>query len=242
MAEYAYYHAKYTSTKISPFSANYGFEPRTTWPTEIQFQNPASEMYGHYMSDVHWKLKEQLAESLELMKKHYNKKRKAIEPLEKGELVMLSGRNNRAKHRGKKLDDKMLGPFEVILVGSNGRFCKLRLLDHRKLHLVFDIDFLERYRGTNRKKHIRQIEVDGEEWVMESIIASGPSDDNPKHHVLLVHWKDFAQIENSSETHENVAGHNMELLQDYYKKNPAMEKDGRFGLEKKKKLRRKKTS
>jgi len=37
MAEYAYNNSKHSSTKISPFYANYGFEPRTNWPTEIQF-------------------------------------------------------------------------------------------------------------------------------------------------------------------------------------------------------------
>jgi len=37
MAEYAYHNSKHSSTKISPFYANYGFEPQTTWPTEIQF-------------------------------------------------------------------------------------------------------------------------------------------------------------------------------------------------------------
>jgi hypothetical protein len=119
MAEYAYNNSKHATTKISPFYANYGFEPRTTWPTEIQFRNPASEMYGHYMTGVHQKLKERLVESVDLMKKYYNKKRKEMEPLKKGELVMLNGRNIRTKHRCKKMENKMLGPFKVASVGSN---------------------------------------------------------------------------------------------------------------------------
>ena len=44
MVEYAYNNSKHSSTKISPFYANYGFEPRLNWPTEIHFQNPASEL------------------------------------------------------------------------------------------------------------------------------------------------------------------------------------------------------
>jgi hypothetical protein len=100
-------------------------------------------MYGHYMNQVHQKLKHRLLESVELMQKHYNKRRKILEPLKKGELVMLNGRNIRAKHHCKKLDDKMLAPFEVISVGSNNRYCKLKLPDHWKLHPVFNIDLLE---------------------------------------------------------------------------------------------------
>jgi len=129
MAEYAYNNSKHASTKISPFYANYGFEARTTWPTDIQFRNPASEMYGHYMNEVHQKLKQWLSESVEMMQKHYSKRRKIMESLKKGELVLLNGRNIRAKHRCKKLEDKMFGPFEVISVGSNNRYCKLKLPD-----------------------------------------------------------------------------------------------------------------
>jgi iron-sulfur cluster repair protein YtfE (RIC family) len=93
MAEYTYNNSKHSATKISPVYANYRFEARTSWPTEVQFRNPASEMYSHYMTGVHNRLRERLEESVELMKKHYNKKRKDIVPLEKGELVLLNGRN-----------------------------------------------------------------------------------------------------------------------------------------------------
>jgi hypothetical protein len=42
---------------------------------------------------------------------------------------MLNGKNIRAKHRCKKLENKMYGPFEVIDTGKNGRYCKLKLPD-----------------------------------------------------------------------------------------------------------------
>jgi len=119
MAEYAYNNSKHSTTKISPFYTNYGFEPRTTWPTEIQFRNPASELYGHYMTSIDTKLKERLSEAMESMKKNYNKERKYIEPFKKGELVMLNGRNIQAKHRCRKLEDKMFGPFQILSVGKN---------------------------------------------------------------------------------------------------------------------------
>jgi len=37
MAKYVFNNSKHSATKISPFYANYGYEPRTNWPTEIQF-------------------------------------------------------------------------------------------------------------------------------------------------------------------------------------------------------------
>jgi hypothetical protein len=113
------------------------------------------------------------------MQYHYNKRRKTIELFKNGELVMSNGRIIRAKHRCKKLADKILGPFQVLLVGYNQRYCKRKLPDSWNIHPVFNIDSLERYKGTDPKKHIIEIESNGEDWVMELIIAYGPSDDNP---------------------------------------------------------------
>lgn len=145
MAEYAYNNSNHASTKISPLYANSGFEPCTSWPTEVQLRNPASELYGHCMTSVHEKLKKQLAESVGIMQKHYNKRRKTMEPLKMGEMVMLNWRNISVKHRCKNLDDKMLGPFEVLSVGNNLWYCKLKLPDLWKIHPVFNAELLTQY-------------------------------------------------------------------------------------------------
>jgi len=236
MAEYADNNSNHSATKISPFYANYGFEPGTTWPTEIQFRDPASEIYGHYMNSVHQNLKVRLETAMNSMRKNYNKKRKDIEPFKKGELVLLNGRNIRAKHRCKKLEDKMFGTFEILSLGSNQQYCKLELPDSWKIHPVFNIELLERYKGTDPKKQVIEVEADGEEWVMESIVASGPSDGNPKRHVFLVKWKDFSPEENTWETYDNVAENNMGLLEDFYARNSGIEKDARFGKQKRKRI------
>jgi len=76
--------------------------------------------------------------------------------------------------------------------------------------------------------------------VMETITASGPSDGNSKQHLFLVKWKDFRQEENTWETYENIAEHNMKLLEDFYKRNPEREKDGRFSQRKRKTILKKK--
>jgi hypothetical protein len=119
MAEFAYNNSKHSATKLTPFYANYGYEPRTNWQTNIQFRNPASEMYGHYMTGVHKRLSEQLEVVSESMAKYYDKKRRSIEKFKKGELVVLSGKYIRSKGRCRKLDDKMYGPFKILSVGHN---------------------------------------------------------------------------------------------------------------------------
>ena len=228
MAELAYNNSKHTATKISPFYANYGFEHRTNWPTEIHFRNSASALYCHYMTSVHSKLSEQLEQSIEAMRKYYDKTRKSIEPFKNGELIMLNGKNICAKHRCKQLEDLMYGPFEVVNTGKNGRYCKLKLPESWRIHQTFNIALLEQYRGTNRKKQVVEIEADDAGWKMQSFIVSGPSDEDPRKHVYLVKWEGYSHDENTWETYENVLECLLNLLKEYYGKNPAIERDGRY--------------
>jgi len=242
MAEYAYNNSKHSTTKISPFYANYGYEPSSNWPTEIQFRNPASELSAHYMSTIHDKLSEKLSEAKDNMAKYYAKKRREIPGFKKGEFIMLNGKNIRANGRCRKLEDKMYGPFEVLYEGHNKRYCKLKLPAKWKIYTVFNISLLEKYRGMNPEREVVEIEANDSGWKIESIIASGPSDDDALTHIYLVKWEGFPHEENTWESYDNVAESAYEVFEEYYRKNPMMEKDGRFGKNKpKEKVKKKKT-
>lgn len=154
---------------------------------------------------------------------------------------MLNGKNIQAKHHCKKLKNMMLGPFEVLSVGTNLQYCRLKLPDSWMIHSIFNIGLLERYKGTHSNEQVLEIEANANDWDMESIMASGPSDDNIKHHVYLVKWKDFLRKENAWETNNNVAESDLRLLEEYYKKNPMVERDGRFIAGKRKHDGRRKT-
>jgi len=97
------------------------------------------------MNTVHSKLLQQSEQSIDAMQKYYDKKRKSIEPFKKGELVMLNGKNIRAKHRCKNLGDKMYGPFIVIATGKNGRYCILKLPESWRILPTLNIALLEPY-------------------------------------------------------------------------------------------------
>jgi hypothetical protein len=60
---------------------------------------------------------------------------------------------------------------------------------------------------------------------MKSIIARGPSNDDSTNHKFLVKWEGISHKENTLENFENVAEHAVELLEEFNKKNPRMEKD-----------------
>jgi hypothetical protein len=63
IAEYVYNISRQSTTKITPFYANYHYEPWTNWPTETLFKNAGSEIYAHYMVEFHRKLENQLKQS-----------------------------------------------------------------------------------------------------------------------------------------------------------------------------------
>lgn len=123
-----------------------------------------------------------------------------MERLKKGDLVMLNGWNIWAKHACQTLEDKMLGPFKVLSVGSNSQYCKLRLPDMLNIHPVINIELLDRSWGKDPKKQVIENEAGGNDWVMESIIASVSLDNNPKRLIFLVKWKDYTYEENTWET------------------------------------------
>lgn len=55
VTEFAYNNVKSTSTKITPFFANYGYYPAAHNPTELRTiaRNPASRLYAHWMKEVY---------------------------------------------------------------------------------------------------------------------------------------------------------------------------------------------
>lgn len=85
-----------------------------------------------------------------------------------------------------------------------------------------------------------EIEAGGEDWMMENIMASGPSNDNAKQYIILVKWKDYSHNENTWESYDNVMEHDKDLIKKYYEEIKTVERDGRFTKQKIKK--RKKTS
>jgi hypothetical protein len=81
-----------------------------------------------------------------------------------------------------------------------------------------------------------EIEADDAGLKMKSIIASRPSNDDPQKYVYLAKWEGYSQDENTWETYKNVLECLLDLLNDYYGKNPVIEKDQRFGKKKRRKV------
>jgi hypothetical protein len=185
MAEFAYNNRKHSTLKIMPFYVYHGCEPRTNWPAEIKFKIPALSMYGHYMTGIQYRLSKQLEMVQKAMSKYYDKKTRSIEGFTKGDLVVVNRKIIRLYGRCQKLDNIMYGHFTILSRGHNNHDCTLKPSVALKIHLTFNILFLEKSRDKNPDREVIEIEADKAGEKMEKIIASGPSNHHASNHVYL---------------------------------------------------------
>jgi hypothetical protein len=180
LAEHAYNTAVSETTKMSPFFANYGYQPETQWsrPPESQaeFTNPASELLIARWQGIWNDLQENIHDAQQRMAKWYNAKVKDQPSFKVGDMVMIDARYFATKRPSKKLDHKKIGPVRITaLVGK--RAVRVELPPTMRQHNVFNVVSLEPYRTSKlpgRKQEPPPPEViDGEKfWVVESIAKS----------------------------------------------------------------------
>ena len=180
LAKHAYNTATSESTKVSPFFANYGFNPEIQWvkpmatdPTKMDWTNPAAEKLLQRWQEIWSFLQDNILRAQARMAKYYNlcyQKQPALMP---GDMVMVSLKNMASRRPSKKLDHKSLGPVKVLEAVGKRAF-KVKLSPLALNHPVFHVSELEHYRqSTIEGQHQPPppaFEVGGEtNYVVESI-------------------------------------------------------------------------
>ncbi|XXQ39875.1 reverse transcriptase [Plasmodiophora brassicae] len=138
MAEFAYNNADNSATGMSPFFANYGFHPRVTEPRPRNGQvcNPAADERAEFLGKVRRYLKGQLQQAVDAMKRSADRRRREPPPLQVGDL-------STGRPCG-KLDDRLLGPFQVVRTVNPVAY-EVKLPPTSRLHNVFHVSQLEPY-------------------------------------------------------------------------------------------------
>ena len=103
---------------MSPFYANYGWNPAGNNPRETDVLHPASEAYSHWIKGAIDQARKALEQTRAHMAQNADSKRKEPPTYAVGDVVMLSTRNVKLKRPSKKLGHKFIGPFEVEKVIS----------------------------------------------------------------------------------------------------------------------------
>jgi Chromo (CHRromatin Organisation MOdifier) domain len=217
---------------MTPFYANYGYNPKVTWLQQAEVKNPAANTYAHWMEEVYQRCKGQLAKTRERMAKYVDPKRLPAPPFDIGDQVMLDSRNLKTKRSSKKLDHKMNGPYTITkLVGSHA--VQLRLPKTLRCHNVFHVSLLEPYRASQIEGRQQALPppvvVDGEnEYEVEQILRSEKrkAKRGKKWWVeYLVRWKNYPPGESTWETVDAFDDGAEHLLHEFHQNNPKAPRD-----------------
>jgi hypothetical protein len=235
MAEYAYNTAVSEATKVSPFFANYGFNPETQWaeesdPSEMEWSNPASEKLLVRFQKIWSYLQDNIVDAQQRMAKYYNQKAQKQPMFKTGDLVMVNMKNMKTKRPSKKLDHKKLGPVKVVeKIGK--RAFRVELPPQAKNHPVFHVSELEPYRQSKTDGRHQPPppveEIEGESnYVVESI-GKSRLNKSRKRVEYLVFWEGYPPEEATWEPFENLEDTAEKLLVDFHLRYPKQARDSR---------------
>lgn len=202
VAEFAYNNSPHATTKVSPFFANYGFNPN--WePGLADLKSPNAMALSENLKSTHHFVKEEIRKSQDRYKTQADKHRLPNPDFKPGDKVYLSARNIRTTRPTKKFSERQLGPFVIEKEISPVAF-RLRLPKSlSKLHPVFHVSLLEKsYESSIPSRYNSPpapVQIDGEEeFEVEAILDSRSRRGKPYY---LVKWKGY-DISDESQTWE----------------------------------------
>ena len=139
--EFAYNNKVHSSTKTSPFKANYGQDPRMGFEVRKKRKYKGAEKFVIKMKEVQKEAKAVLGKVQEEMKKYADRKRAEVDEYKVGDLVMLSTKDLKYQmvgRRTEKLTERLVGPYKIKkIVSSNA--VELELPNTIKIHLVVNV-------------------------------------------------------------------------------------------------------
>ena len=207
LAELAYNSQWHSSIKMSPFYANYGFDPPLDLSCELVPETPPT--LKEFL-DV-------LKENIDIIKQELNlanadsrefaDRNRRHEEFNIGDKVYLSRQNFRTARPCSKLDWKQIGPFEV-LEKINPVAYKLKLPSSmNRIHNVFHVSLLSKVVNSEFPKRTHErpppiiVDDSGDYYKVEDILDKKRFHGKTKY---LVSWKGYGPEENSWEPIENL--------------------------------------
>jgi len=175
-AEFAYNNKVHSSTRTSPFKANYGQDPKMGFEGRKKRKYAGAEKFIEKMKEIQEKAKAALAKAQADMKKYADKKRSDVEEYKVGDLVMLSTKDLKyqmVRRRTEKLTERFVGLYKIKKIVSSNTV-ELELPSMIKIHPVVNVSRIRWYIGQvegQRKEQPAPVIIEGEEeWEVERIL------------------------------------------------------------------------
>jgi len=144
-----YNNKTHSSTRTSPFKANYGQDPRMGFEGRKKRKYARAEKFIKKMKKIQEEAKAALRKAQEDMRKYTDRKRLDADKYKVGDLVMLSTKDLKyqmVRRRTEKLMERFVSPYkvkEIVLLN----IVKLELPSTVKIYLVVNISRIRRYIG-----------------------------------------------------------------------------------------------
>jgi len=206
-AEFAYNNKVYSSTRMSPFKANYGQDPRIGFEGRKKGRYAGAEKFIEKIKEIQEEAKAALGKAQADMKKYADKKRSDVEEYKVGDLVMLSTKDLKYQmvgRRTEKLTERFVSPYKVREIISLNTV-KLELPSTVKIHLVVNVSRIRRYIEQveeQKKEQLAPVIIEGEEeWEVERILNKRRVRGKDKY---LVCWKGFTVESDTWKGRENL--------------------------------------
>ena len=205
--EFTYNNKAHSSTKTSPFKANYGQDPRMGFEGRKKGKYAGAEKFVEKMKEIQEEAKVALGKAQEDMKKYADKKRSDTEKYKVGDLVMLSTKDLKYQmvgRRTEKLTERFVGPYKVKeIISSNA--VRLELPSIVRIYSVVNVSRIRRYvgqvEGQKKEQPAPVIIEEEEEWEVERILNKRWVRGKNKY---LVCWKGFMVESDTWEGRENL--------------------------------------
>jgi len=175
-AEFVYNNKIHIATKISPFKANYGQDPRMGFEGRRKRKYKAAGKFVERMKKIQEKAKAVLGKVQEEIKKFANRRQREEEEYRVGDLVLLSTKDLKWQMKGRrseKLTERFVGPYKVKgIVSSNA--IELELPKSIRIHPVVNVSRVRLYKPQvegQKKTPPKLVIIEGEEeFEVEKII------------------------------------------------------------------------
>ena len=176
MAEFAYNNKVHAGTKVSPFEANNGQNPRMGFELRKKGKFERTEKFAKRMKEVQEEAKAALGKAQEDMRWYADRHRGQAVGYKVEDLVLLSTKDLKWQmvgRRSEKLVKRFVGPYKIkAIISSN--VVELELPASVKIHLVINVSRIKRYINQvdgQRKETPQPMVIEGEEeWEVEKIL------------------------------------------------------------------------
>jgi len=175
-AEFAYNNKAHAGTKVSPFEANNGQNPRMGFELRKKGKFEGAEKFAKRIKEVQEEAKAVLGKVQEEMRWYADRHRGEAVGYKVGDLVQLSTKDLKWQmvgRRSEKLVERFVGPYKIkAIISSN--VVELELSTTVKIHPVVNVSWIKRFVNQvngQRKETPQPMVIEGEEeWEVEKIL------------------------------------------------------------------------